>query len=238
VPAVFDVSISALLDAWAPRLGRPTCGPGCARCCRRMSVIMTSAEAAQLVASPEFETFAVAERAQRLRQTLTPGVQPDDALDALLDLGPCVFLRGKRCGVYAERPDGCRAAFVWHDAWYCGRPEYDQCVPAELNALRVARVYERMLAEFAAGRRPFWGQILPAVALLAEHAEAYRRGDDLSAAEPAWTSADLVEFPGEARLISERDEHRRLFAEEPHPLGSPRAAEAQSRADLAPFRFD
>ena len=135
--ADFDIALQALLDDWAPRLGRPTCGPGCDRCCRRMTVLMTSAEALDLLAHP-----TAAPRLQMLRAraaALPSEADPKRALDALLDQGPCVFLDQGRCGVHAARPDGCRAAYVWHEPWFCGRPDYDQCVPAE-PAVRVARV--------------------------------------------------------------------------------------------------
>ncbi len=230
----FDVALDNLLTAWEPRLGRPSCGPGCDRCCRRMTVLMTSAEGLDLVRHP-----AAAERRDAIRTrvaSLPLEADPNKAVNALLDQGSCVFLDNHRCSVHAARPDGCRAAYVWHEAWYCGRDDYDQCVPAELNGLRVARVYERMLGEMERDRKPFWGFILPVAHLLGEHAEAYRQGEDLASKTPAaWLAAELIEFPSRERLLEEQAEHQRIFAEEPAPLGSPRAADAESRSHLAAF---
>ncbi len=227
----FDVAIGNLLADWEPRLGKPTCGPGCDRCCRRMTVIMTSAEGLELLAHPA--AIARREAIQQRAASLPRNTAPTEALDALLDKGGCVFLDHHNCGVHAARPDGCRAAYVWHEPWFCGREEYDQCVPAELNALRVARVYERMLAELDAGRKPFWGFILPVAALLAEHGEAYRRGEDLASLCPAhWLQSELIEFPSRDRLLAERIEHERIFEEEPEPLGGKRAANAPTRSHL------
>jgi hypothetical protein len=164
---------------------------------------------------------------------------PDEALNALLDLGPCVFLENRRCGVYGARPDGCRAALVWHEAWYCGRPEYDQCVPAELNEIRVAEAFRLMLAEIDAGRRPYWGQILPAVWLMLERESAYLAGDDLSSRiDREWMASELIEFPTREEILREQARHEVLFREEPYPLGSPRAAECTRREDLRAFRVD
>lgn len=199
-----------------------------------MTVLMTSAEGVELLAHPEAEAHrqAVAARAE----ALPAEADPDKAANALLEQGPCVFLENRRCSVHSARPDGCRAAYVWHQDWYCGRQDYDQCVPAELNALRVARVYERMLAELDAGRKPFWGFILPVAALLSAHSREYREGGDLAPRTPAdWLSAELIEFPTRQRLLDEQAEHRRIFAEDTAPLGSPRAADAESRAHLEAF---
>ena len=232
--ADFDVALENLLAAWEPRLGRATCGPGCDRCCRRMTVLMTSAEGLGLIRHPAAE-----QRRRQIRDraaSLPAGSDAETAVNALLDQGACVFLDNRRCSVHPSRPDGCRAAHVWHESWYCGREDYDQCVPAELNGLRVARVYERMLGEIELGRRPFWGFILPVAHLLAEHADAYRSGEDLADCVPDhWLSTELVEFPSRERLLDEQADHRRIFAEETAPLGSPRAADAESRAHLAAF---
>ena len=239
----FDDQIEQLLQRWESALGRPTCGPGCDRCCRRKSVLMTSCEALSLAEHPrsrlDFASLreAIALRCARLRRALPAG--PDEALNALLDLGPCVFLESRKCSVYEARPDGCRAALVWHEAWYCGRSEYDQCVPAELNEIRVARAYVRMLDELDAGRRPYWGQILPAIWLMLERGDEYAAGADLAAGlDPEWIGAELLEFPDRARLLREQAEHEAIFRDEAFPLGSPRAAECDSRQDLRAFRID
>jgi len=199
-----------------------------------MTVLMTSAEGMELIRHP-----AAVERRETIRSraaSLPLETDPDQAVNALLDQGSCVFLENHRCSVHESRPDGCRAAYVWHEAWYCGREDYDQCVPAELNALRVGRVYERMLAEIEQGRKPFWGFILPVADLLGEHGEAYRQGQDLaSRTPPVWLAAELIEFPSRERLLEEQAAHEKIFAEETAPLGSPRAADADSRAHLAAF---
>jgi Fe-S-cluster containining protein len=208
-----------------------------------MSVLMTSAEAVRLCEAlrerPDFERLraTIAERAEMLRKALP--APPDEALNALLDLGSCVFLENRRCGIYHARPDGCRAALVWHDAWYCGRPEWDQCVPAELNQARVEQAMRLTLRELDAGRTPYWGQILPAVWLMLEHGDAYRTGADLSRRlDPAWVDSELIEFPSREQVLRDQAEHERIFREEPHPLGSPRGFECARREDLRPFRAD
>lgn len=199
-----------------------------------MTVIMTSAEGVELLQHPVAQ--ALQQQITQRAASLPAATAPDAAVAALLDQGPCVFLENRRCSVHRSRPDGCRAAHVWHESWYCGREDYDQCVPAELNALRVARVYERGLAEMDAGRKPFWGFILPVAALLQEHGEAYADGEDISSLAPAnWIASELIEFPSRQRLLDEQTEHQRIFAEEIAPLGSPRAADARSRSHLAAF---
>lgn len=239
----FDIRIEELVRGWAPVLGRPTCGPGCDRCCRRMSVLMTSTEALRLSDALRRRSDAaalrglIAGKCAQLRRALPAA--PNEALNALLDLGPCVFLESKKCSVYEARPDGCRAALVWHEAWYCGRPEYDQCVPAELNQARVERVYTRMLEELDAGRKPYWGQILPAVWLMLERGGDYLSGADLAAGlDPAWIRSELLEFPGRDRILREQAEHGAAFRDETYPLGSPRGSECRSREDLRAFRVD
>jgi len=208
-----------------------------------MSVLMTSVEALRLVRHlrmrQDFPAVrdAIATKCDILRHALPAG--PGEALNALLDLGPCVFLRRRKCSVYEARPDGCRAALVWHEAWYCGRPEYDQCVPAELNEARVAQAFELTLAETDAGRKPYWGQILPATWLMLEHEERYLAGGDLAAeVDPAWTASELIEFPSREQALRDRERYATAFREEDFPLGSPRASECRSRDDLRPFRAD
>jgi hypothetical protein len=162
------------------------------------------------------------------------------ARNSLIELGPCVFLdQAKCCGIYEARPDACRVCHVWHAADYCGREDYDMCTPAELNALRVDRIHEVMLAEFAAGRRPFWGQLLPMTAVLGEHRERYVQGEDLSAlVDPVWLATELIEFPTPSVLESERARLAQQFATEENPLGHPRAAEAPDRRYLDAFPLD
>jgi Fe-S-cluster containining protein len=232
--ASFDVAIEALLHQWEPKVGRPTCGPGCANCCERTTIFLSSAEALRII------------DCRRPDGTQTAQLQTIDlsnaatARNSLIDLGPCVFLdEAKRCSVYDVRPDACRACHVWHAADYCGRDDYDMCTPAELNALRVDRIHELMLAEFAAGRRPFWGQLLPMTAMLAAHRERYLRGEDLSTLiEPAWLTAELIEFPSPAELESERKRLADVFATDENPMGHPRAADAPNRGYLAAFLQD
>jgi Fe-S-cluster containining protein len=208
-----------------------------------MSVLITSAEAARLAAHlrsrGDFSAIrkAISGKAGELRRALP--APPAQAVNALLELGPCVFLDKGKCGVYEARPDGCRAAHVWHESWYCGRAEYDQCVPAELNEARVAEAFRLTLAEMDAGRKPYWGQILPAVWLMLERGEAYLAGEDLAPGlDPAWTSCELIEFPSREQALREQAEHAAMFRDEPYPLGSPRASECRSREDLRVFRVD
>jgi len=199
-----------------------------------MTVLITAPEAIKLVGASA-DRWSV--RIEAL--TLPKDAAPDDAKNALLEQGPCAFLHDGKCGVYDHRPDACRACHVWHDSWYCGRSEWDMCTPAELNQLRIENAYKRMLAELDAGRRPFWGYLLPAVALAAKHRTAYCGGADLVHATPEdWLRTELIEFPSRDRLSSELAEHEATFAEEPSPMGSPRASEAADRTYLAPFPDD
>lgn len=232
--ASFDVAIEALLRQWEPHIGRPTCGPGCSNCCERTTVYISSAEALRVVDYRRPDASHV----QRL-QTLNLS-DAAAARNTLIALGPCVYLdETKRCGIYEARPDACRVCHVWHAADYCGREDYDMCTPAELNALRVDRIHELMLEEFAAGRRPFWGQLLPMTAVLGEHRERYLRGEDLSALiDPAWLATELIEFPSRAGLESERARLAQQFATEENPMGYPRAADAPDRRYLDAFALD
>lgn len=230
----FDVAIEALLSQWAPRIGRPTCGPGCSNCCERTTIFLSSAEALRIVDQkrPDPEQWS-------LLRTLDCSSSAA-ARNSLIDLGPCVFLdETKRCSVYEARPDACRACHVWHPADFCGREDYDMCTPAELNALRVDRIHELMLAEWTAGRRPFWGQLLPMTAVLGEHRERYLHGEDLRALiDPSWLVTELVEFPSLAELERERVRLAQQFATEENPLGHPRAENAPDLAFLAAFPLD
>ncbi len=232
--ASFDFAIEALLDQWAPRIGRPTCGPGCSNCCERTTIFLSSAETLRIVdRQPPDE-------AQALRLQTLDFSSAASARNSLIDLGPCVYLdEAKRCSVYEARPDACRACHVWHSANFCGREDYDMCTPAELNALRVDRIHELMLAEFAAGRRPFWGQLLPMTVVLSEHRERYLRGEDLrSLIDPRWLATELIEFPSYDELERERVRLAQEFATEENPMGYPRAEDAPNRAFLTAFPQD
>lgn len=241
-----DVDVRRLLDEWAPAIGAPTCGPGCSACCERMTVVATSAEALRLLDLLDADPGAAgigAERAvrmERLESALSALVSADAAKNHLLDLGPCVFLNERGdCGVYEARPDACRACYVWHEARFCGREDYDMCAPAELNALRVDKAYERMLAEYGARRKPFWGFLLPVVWLAEQRREDYFRGADLSQElDAAWIDTELIEFPSREELERERVENARMFAEEESPMGFPRATRAKNRAFLDAFALD
>ncbi|MEZ5362698.1 MAG: YkgJ family cysteine cluster protein [Bryobacterales bacterium] len=235
-----DVRIEALLEGWSRRWGIPVAGPGCDRCCRRMTVVMTSAEALRLVEGlrerSDFKDVrdAIAGRMAALARALP--APPEQALDALLDLGSCVFLDKHNCGVHPYRPDGCRAAYVWHEAWYCGRPDYDQCVPAELIHARIDCALSLTLAEMDKGRAAFWGQILPAVWVMLEHADSYIDGADIAGRiEPKWMEAELVEFPSREHVLEEQAAQARAFQKEDFPFGAPRASECSTREDLRAF---
>ena len=229
-----DVPLGALLDEWTPRIGRPTCGPGCSNCCERMTVLVTAPEALALTVASEDRWSEPAERL-----TIQVDASPEEARNALLEQGPCVFLDSGNCGVYAHRPDACRACNVWHEAWYCGRPDWEMCTPAELNQLRIENAYRRMLRETEAGRRPFWGYLLPATALAFQHGDAYSTGADLTGLTPeAWLRSELIEFPTKERLLDEMADHARTFQLEANPMGSPRGSDATHRQYLAPFRED
>lgn len=229
-----DVPLAALLDEWTPRIGRPTCGPGCSNCCERMTVLITAPEA---IAIASESTDVWSGRIEGLE--VSEDATPEEARNALLDQGPCVFLDSGNCGVYQDRPDACSACNVWHEAWYCGRPDWEMCTPAELNQLRIESAYRRMLREIEGGRRPFWGYLLPATALAFEHGGAYGTGADLRGFTPeAWLRSELIEFPTKERLLDEMADHARTFRLEANPMGSPRGSDAPNRQYLAPFRED
>ncbi len=225
---LIDVEISRLLKEWEPRIGAPTCGPGCSRCCERMTVVVSSAEALRLVdGAPEF-----AAKVDRAVMRLPAGA----GLNDLLDMGPCIFLGAGKCQVYESRPDACRACNVWHDSRYCGREYFDMCTPAELNSLRLRHLHERMIGEFAAGRLPFRGYLLPAVWLMQERRKQYLAGDDLSVGlDQRWIDGDLLEFPTLDELTTEKADLDAIFAIEENPMGFPRASRVKDRAMLEAF---
>ncbi len=193
-----------------------------------MTVIISSPEALALVQDAPELAEAVESAAGRL--------SPDADLNSLLDLGPCVYLAGGECQVYGSRPDACRACHVWHDARYCGRQEFDMCTPAELNQLRLQRMSDRMLGEFALGRRPFRGYLLPAVWLMARRRDEYLSGFGLDTSlVERWIRTELLEFPTEEALRRECAEFEVVFRDEYNPMGFPRAARARDRALLAAF---
>ncbi len=193
-----------------------------------MTVIVSSAEALALVE----EAPAFAERIAGIACRL----DADASLGALLDLGPCVYLSNGMCQVYPVRPDACRAAHVWHDESFCGRPEFEMCIPAELNKVRLEHLRRRMLHEFDLGRRPFRGYLLPAVWLMGARRADYLAGADLAADSlRPWRGTDLLEFPTHEELLAEGRELDSIFREERNPLGFPRADRATDRRLLEAF---
>ena len=245
----FDVALESLLADWEPRIGRPTCGPGCSRCCERMTVIISSAEALRLL-DHIGDNSDLRNEWQRRAATLraAPHDDPVESQNALIDLGPCTFLNDEgSCGIYEARPDACRACNVWHAADHCGREDYDMCTPAELNALRVDRIHGLMLEELDLGRRPFWGQLLPMVVSVDEHRDRYTAGDDLAdTVDQNWLQSELIEFPARQGtpsdirifLETERERLKQLFGAEENPMGYPRCADAPDRDFLAAFPLD
>jgi len=195
-------------------------------------VIVSSPEALRLVnEAPEFAQ-AVSTAVARLALKTTA----EEALNSLLDLGPCVYLGDRKCQVYESRPDACRACHVWHDAWYCGREDYDMCTPAELNSLRLGHLHERMVGEFAAKRRPFRGYLLPAVWLMQRRRAEYLAGEDLSVGlDRRWIDADLLEFPTLDELTTEKAGLDVEFANQDNPMGFPRGGRVENRAMLKAF---
>lgn len=236
-----DVAIERLLDEWRPRIGEPTCRAGCSNCCERTTILISSAEALEIVdhggEALERARPRILERVEDL-QRAAPRT-PQAAIDHIVDQGPCAFLENQRCSIYDVRPDACRACLVWHHEWYCGRPDYDMTTPVELMELRVRKIHQRMLAEFRAGRRPFLGQLAPVVGFMGRWRDAYAAGEDLSGeAHPAWDELELLSFPTREELRRDWIALEAAFRREPHPLAMPRGTEARSREDLAPFKID
>jgi hypothetical protein len=121
------------------------------------------------------------------------------------------------------------------------------CSPAELKELRIRRLYETLMDEVKAERIPFWGHLLVMIWILDQYRDAYEDGRDLSQlVEPIWSETGLVRFfeprCSADRLISvlnaEQTDYSRLFAEEPWPLGQPRAADVSDRSELNAFSID
>ncbi len=143
-PTSFDVALESLLTAWEPRIGRPTCGPGCSRCCERSTIFISSAEALRMLEFVGENSDLRAEwqrRVVRLRENHADG--PVEAQNALINLGPCIFLNeASTCEVYQARPDACRACHVWHTAEHC----------RALRARGLRHVYARRVQRLA--RRP------------------------------------------------------------------------------------
>lgn len=239
--ASFDVALESLLYEWEPKIGPPTCGPGCSGCCERSTIFLSSAEALRI---HNFVENTPLHSQWRVRAASLRDLVFEDAASAhnsLIDLGSCVFLDDtRRCGVYDVRPDACRACHVWHPAEFCSREDYDMCTPSELNALRVDRIHELMIEEFKQGRFPFWGQLLPMIAVFDEHKERYLNGEDIrSRIEPLWLETELIEFPDDrAFLEADRARLKQLFAEEENPMGYPRVAASPDRSFLAAFPLD
>lgn len=200
-----------------------------------MTVLTTAPEALALARNAADWVPAWRDRIRELEDWIDAADAPEEARDALLDQGPCVFLADQRCGVYEHRPDSCRACLVWHEPWYCGRTDWDMTTPAELNALRIERMYGRMLAEVDAGRKPFWGYLLPAVWAADRFGEAYLDGEDVRPLlDPRWTETELIEFPSRKRLTGELKQHRRTARKGARPWGQPRGADVASRTELRP----
>ncbi len=251
----FDDEIQQLLVTWQAKLGNPTCGAGCSMCCQNTTVIVSPPEALRLLdylntlptqkanqVRKEWET-----RMTVLHQNLKSNMDEGIALNALLDLGGCVFLDENMCGVYAGRPDTCRSFYVWHEATKCGQAEFDMCSPAELRELRIRHFYDVLLEESAAGRVPFWGQLLIMVGLMDQYRHAYQNGVDLNQQiDPVWLQTGLVHFiKPEGSLVeivtelkTEQADFARLFAEEPWPFGQPKLADVKNRSDLNAFPLD
>lgn len=221
-------------------------------CCQKTTVIVTAPEALRLLdylntlptqkanqIRKEWET-----RMATLHQNLNSNMSEGEALNTLLDLGGCVFLDESMCGVYASRPDTCRSFYVWHEATNCGQKEFDMCSPAELRRLRTYHFYDVLLAETAAGRIPFWGQLLVMIGIMNKHRNSYLSGINLQQqVDPIWRQTGLVHFvksvgsPQEImiELKTEQADFELMFAEEPWPFGQPKASEVQNRSDLDAF---
>ena len=230
-----SVTLDSLTEPLVERIGAPTCGPGCSRCCERMTVLMSSAEALLIARTAQDWAPAWRTRMKELKKWIEKNDAPEEARDALLDQGPCVFLVNQRCGVYEVRPDSCRACLVWHEPWFCGRTDWDMTTPADLNAARIENIYGRMLAEHDAGRKPFWGYVLPAVWAADRYAAEYEAGADLSRQISArWVETELIEFPSRKRLEQELRDHREIFRKNRRPFNQPLIADVQDREDLAP----
>ena len=232
----FDIALEALTAQWTPRVGEPTCGPGCSRCCERMTVLISSAEALAVVEGASDWAPQWRSRMKDLKKWVERDDAPEEARDALLDQGPCVFLAGGKCGIYPVRPDSCRACLVWHEPWYCGRTDWQMTTPAELNQLRIESVYARMLAELDQGRTPFWGYLQPAVWAADRYRAEYRAGEDLRDHIPRrWLQTELIEFPTRKRILEELEDHRTEFQRK-RPFDQPKGKDIRTREDLAPVR--
>ena len=236
-----DVAIGRLLDDWRPRIGDPTCRAGCANCCKRTTILISSAEALEIIdkggEAVERARPRIIERVNGIMAA--PLSSPQDGIDALIDQGPCAFLEDNRCSIYDVRPDACRACLVWHHEWYCGHLEYDMVTPVELMELRIREIHHKMLAEFDAGRWPFMGQLAPTVGFMGRYRDGYVAGESLTGeATDQWHDLELLMFPSRETLEEDLAGLEASFREQPHPLAMPSGAEARRRDDLAPFKIN
>jgi Fe-S-cluster containining protein len=227
-----DASVTSLLDRVVPVLGTPTCRAGCDACCRH-SVRVTSAEGLRIL---EY----LARQGSNIEQRIIVDVRERAGRSGR---DRCVLLRGGLCSVYPARPAACRTQLVWHEARYCDAPNVDVCTPAELLEIRYLAFLDDLIDEANGGRMPFSGELGAVLAVLDEHANAYRSGARLQPliGRP-WLENGSLQFPtGETpaqvidtlRRIREREAER--FRNRPAPLGMPRALGLTDRAGLGPF---
>lgn len=251
----FDEKIEQLLIRWLPKIGQPSCGAGCSACCQTSTVIVSTVEAGRVLDHFEAQSSQSGsefrkrwqQNVARIRKHLAADMSEQDAIDVLVNQGSCVFLSGKLCGIYEARPDPCRSFYVWHSPEYCGRLDFDMCSPAELKEVRINQLYDAMRREIRAGRIPFWGHLLVMVSIMDQHRAAYENGEALCGrVDPIWSQTGLVRFfdpratrsDMESVIDSEQAEFKRLFAEEPWPLGAPKVANTTSRQELDAFPID
>ena len=247
----FDAAIRERLRVWRTRIGDPSCGAGCSGCCERTTLVVSSAEACRLLdwlaaKSPKRLSDlrkAWHERLGRLRRNLHLDMSEAESINTLLREGGCLLLQNSQCSVYEARPDTCRSVYVWHESAFCGREEYDTCTPAELQQLRIDRMFEVLLDESQAGRVPFVGHLSVVLALMDKYREQYDRGEDLMRLiDRFWVETSMLRFFNtsgklEDALHAERHEYRTLFTQQAWPLGQPKMADVQSRGDLQAFHL-
>lgn len=102
-----DEADDATIDAWVDEVAAPVIAgidcTQCANCCNSLQVYLEAGDAERLaeglgVSAAEVEArYVDREAAAELEEW------------GCFRYRPCVFLQGKRCGLYAHRPESCRA---------------------------------------------------------------------------------------------------------------------------------
>lgn len=98
-----DPALDALVESLAAPIVAAIDCTQCANCCRKLDVYLTPADGETLAAG----LFIPLDEVKTGYLDMEGAAQEDEW--ARFKFQPCVFLDGKRCRVYAHRPESCRA---------------------------------------------------------------------------------------------------------------------------------